>query len=57
MNDSPKGAEKIRRQRRLSAALRENLKRRKAQAKSRAAGSRPVGAQSHDSAGIAGKNK
>ena len=24
MNDSPKGAEKIRRQRRLSAALREN---------------------------------
>jgi hypothetical protein len=57
MNDSPKGAEKTRRQRRLSAALRENLKRRKAQAKSRAAGSPAAGAQSHDSAGIAGKNK
>jgi hypothetical protein len=56
MNDSPKDAEKMRQQRRLSAALRENLKRRKAQAKSRAAPSRPTGVQSHDSAGIAGKN-
>jgi hypothetical protein len=51
-----KSAEKLRRQRRLSAALRENLKRRKAQAKSRAAPSQPAGAKSHDSAGIVGKN-
>jgi hypothetical protein len=51
-----KSAEKLRRQRRLSAALRENLKRRKAQAKSRAVASEPAGAQSHDSAGIVGKN-
>src|SRR5262249_27677430 len=37
MSSGHKSAEKLRRQRRLSAALRENLKRRKAQAKSRAA--------------------
>jgi hypothetical protein len=56
MNGGHKSAEKLRRERRLSAALRENLKRRKAQAKSRAASSQPTGAKSHDSAGIAGKN-
>ena len=61
MNEPGKRAEKVRRQRRLSAALRENLKRRKAQAKAKAkAKARAVGAgaadaaQSHDSAGIAG---
>jgi hypothetical protein len=48
-NDRPEGAEKARRQRRLGVALRENLKRRKAQAKGRAA----AGEKSHDSAGIA----
>jgi len=57
MNAGQKSAEKLRRRRRLSAALRENLKRRKAQAKSRAAPSEPAGATSHDSAGIAGKNE
>jgi hypothetical protein len=56
MNDGSKRAEKIRQGRRLSAALRENLKRRKAQAQSRAAPSHASGARSHDSAGIAGKN-
>jgi len=57
MNAGHKSAEKLRRQRRLSAALRENLKRRKAQAKSRAAPSESAGGQSHDSAGIVGKNE
>jgi hypothetical protein len=55
MNEGSKRAAKIRQQRRLSAALRENLKRRKAQAQSRSAPSHP-GPRSHDSAGIAGKN-
>ena len=55
MNDREKRAEKVRQRRRLGAALRENLKRRKAQAKARAAGSGAAdAAQSHDSAGIAG---
>jgi hypothetical protein len=55
MNDRGQRAEKMRRQRRLGAALRENLKRRKAQAKARAEScdaARP--AKSHDSAGIVG---
>ncbi len=64
-NDRPKRADKARRQRRLGAALRENLKRRKAHAKGRAAavageaaerGASPAaepGDKSHDSAGIA----
>jgi hypothetical protein len=52
MNEPGKRAEKVRQQRRLSAALRENLKRRKAQAKARAVAA--DAAQSHDSAGIAG---
>ena len=49
-----KGREKAVQQRRLSAALRENLKRRKAQAKGRAAAPAvdPAG-EPHDSAGIA----
>ena len=44
---SHKAAQEARRRRRLAAALRENLKRRKAQAKGR------VAAEPHDSAGIA----
>ena len=53
MSERPKSAEKARRQRRLGAALRENLKRRKAQAKGRAAaeGTQAPG-KPHDSAGI-----
>jgi hypothetical protein len=54
VNDRPKTTEKAVQQRRLSAALRENLKRRKAQAKGRAAPpavNRP--GEPHDSAGIA----
>src|SRR5215468_12040051 len=55
MNERGKRAEKVSQQRRLGAALRENLKRRKAQAKARASGSGAAGAaKSHDSAGIAG---
>jgi hypothetical protein len=38
MTDRPKTAEQARREQRLGAALRENLKRRKAQAKNRAEG-------------------
>ena len=55
MDEPAKGAEKMRQQRRLGAALRENLKRRKVQAKARA-GSPGVAraAKSHDSAGIVG---
>jgi hypothetical protein len=56
MNDDPKRAAKVRQQRRLSAALRENLKRRKAQAKARAVGAAGA-ARSHDSAGIGGKTR
>jgi hypothetical protein len=52
---SEKAAQKARQERRLAAALRENLKRRKAQAKGRGAshdaGESP--AAPHDSAGIA----
>jgi hypothetical protein len=57
MNDGSKRAAKIRQQGRLSAALRENLKRRKAQAQNRAGPSQASGPRSHDSAGIAGKNR
>jgi hypothetical protein len=53
MDERGKRAEKMRQQRRLGAALRENLKRRKVQAKARA-GSSVRAAKSHDSAGIAG---
>jgi hypothetical protein len=51
MNDQARDTEKVRRQQRLRAALRENLKRRKAQARGRAKDKTP-GQVSHDSAGI-----
>jgi hypothetical protein len=55
MDERGKRAEKMRQQRRLGAALRENLKRRKVQAKARAGSADAVrAANSHDSAGIAG---
>jgi hypothetical protein len=60
MNDGPKSPEKARRERRLSAALRENLKRRKAQARGRAtgrAGAEDRAGTPHDSAGIAGDKR
>jgi hypothetical protein len=51
MAESPKPSEKALREQRLQAALRENLKRRKAQARGRAGdGAEPV--EPHDSAGI-----
>jgi hypothetical protein len=56
VTDRPKSTEQQSRQRRLSAALRENLKRRKAQAKARAPASPVSGSEReetpHDSAGI-----
>jgi hypothetical protein len=53
MNERPKSAEQARRKRRLGTALRENLRRRKAQAKGRAtAGGAEGAAKPHDSAGI-----
>jgi hypothetical protein len=56
VDERPKSAEKRRQEQRLRSALRENLKRRKAQAKGRAAhdAQRRV---SHDSAGIADDKK
>ena len=57
MDDRPKNTERASQQRRLGAALRENLKRRKAQAKGRttAPGADPKpNDKPHDSAGIAG---
>ena len=59
MTDRPKDPQKQNRERRLSAALRDNLKRRKAQAKERNAGRAvehaPAGpsTETHDSAGFA----
>jgi hypothetical protein len=52
MSDSPKPTEKDLREQRLQAALRENLKRRKAQARGRAE-TREAQAEPHESAGIA----
>jgi hypothetical protein len=52
LNDGGKAAQKARQERRLAAALRENLRRRKAQAKGRSATAAPP-AEPHDSAGIA----
>ncbi|MEN3374933.1 MAG: hypothetical protein V7604_288 [Hyphomicrobiales bacterium] len=52
MTERPKLTQKERREQRLQAALRENLKRRKAQARSRAE-IRQEPAEPHDSAGIA----
>jgi hypothetical protein len=58
MTERPKQQRKAHEQRRLSAALRENLKRRKAQEKGRAAAQSAVdrAGTPHDSAGI-GKDK
>jgi hypothetical protein len=50
--ERPKAAQAARRRNRLGAALRENLKRRKAQAKGRAAAGAPGEDSPHDSAGI-----
>ena len=50
MNERPKVTEKERREQRLQAALRENLKRRKAQMRGRAANGEAR--EPHDSAGI-----
>jgi hypothetical protein len=50
--ERPKAAQAARRRHRLGAALRENLKRRKAQARSRAAADGPAEDNPHDSAGI-----
>ena len=54
MTERPKQQRKAHEQRRLSAALRENLKRRKAQEKGRAAAESTVdhAGTPHDSAGI-----
>ena len=58
MDERGKRAEKMRQQRRLGAALRENLKRRKVQSKARAGNSDAVrAAKSHDSAGIVGHKR
>ena len=51
MAEDPKASEKVLREERLQAALRENLKRRKAQARGRAEQARK-GNSPHDSAGI-----
>jgi hypothetical protein len=56
MSDRPKPSHKELREQRLQAALRENLKRRKAQARGRA-GNRDKAAEPHDSAGIAAEKK
>jgi hypothetical protein len=56
MTDRPKATEKERRDQRLQAALRENLKRRKRQARGRAE-DRDGPAEPHDSAGIAADKK
>jgi hypothetical protein len=54
MGERSKSEEQKKRQQRLRAALRENLKRRKAQAKARIAAHPPERADKpHDSAGIA----
>jgi hypothetical protein len=53
VNDQPKNANRERREERLGAALRENLRRRKAQARGRAL-SKEGEREPHDSAGIAG---
>jgi hypothetical protein len=50
---TPKQQQKQNRQRRLSAALRDNLKRRKAQARGRNAAEDDRSSEAHDSAGIA----
>ena len=56
MSDRPKPSHKDMREQRLQAALRENLKRRKAQARGRA-GNRDQAGEPHESAGIAAEKK
>ncbi len=57
MNDRPKALDKARQERRLGAALRENLKRRKAQARGRRSEPAPDEARpSHDCA-VIGEDK
>ena len=56
VNERAKSPEQVRRAQRLAAALRENLKRRKAQSKGRGARSEPAGLP-HDSAGIDADNQ
>ena len=56
MNDRPKVTEKERREQRLQATLRENLKRRKAQARGRSE-NRSEAPEPHDSAGIAAEKE
>ena len=54
MNERPKAQQQARQVRRLGTALRENLRRRKAQAKARSVPGREERAElPHDSAGIA----
>jgi hypothetical protein len=53
MTDRTKSGAQAERERRLEAALRENLKRRKAQARGRAESQHDKPAEPHDSAGIA----
>jgi hypothetical protein len=58
MSDSSKSLERVQQQRRLSAALRENLKRRKEQAKGRVAAERAGRSdEPHDSAEIVADKK
>ena len=52
MADAPKPSAKAEREERLQAALRENLKRRKAQSRGRAAQGAEPAREAHDSAGI-----
>jgi hypothetical protein len=52
MDDQPKAPKPTSRQAKLAAALRDNLKRRKAQAKRRREQSGTAGGAAHDSAGI-----
>ena len=56
MAESPKPSEKALREQRLRAALRENLKRRKAQARGRAE-TREAPGEPHDSAGIGAEKR
>ena len=57
MNERPKAVQKARRERRLGVALRENLKRRKRQARGRAESQQDKPAEPHDSAGIAAEKE
>jgi acid stress-induced BolA-like protein IbaG/YrbA len=58
VNEAAENKARINRERRLSAALRENLKRRKVQARARSIDTRTSdAAPAHDSAGIREKDK